>query len=149
MTTKPLSESSSLWSISTLLLAATAMVAALAAACAERGAVATQPVEIKYVGNCPDKANRELYTEVNRGDRVVWQSVKSDGSKKEDAVYKILFDPFVGNTIDSDNTGEAKSIPINMNAAQGVDYKYTVVSPDDEDGNPTCPPIDPRMRVRH
>jgi hypothetical protein len=149
MKTMPLRESSGLCFIGRLLLATTVMAAALAAACAGGKPTEKQPVEIKYVGNCPDKANQALYTLVERGQKVVWQSVESDGSKKEDAVYKIIFDPFVGNTIDSDHTGRAESIPINMNAPQEVDYKYTVVSLDDKDGNPTCPPVDPRIRVKH
>lgn len=148
MKTMSLHESSGLWGICRLLLAATAMAAAWVTACGRPTPGVTHQIDISYVGVCPDAANPPPKIDVKRGDRVIWQSVENDGSKKEDAVYKILFDPFVGNTIDSDRRGRAASIPINMKTAQEADYKYSVVSPDDAAGNPTCPPLDPRLRVR-
>ena len=59
--------------------------------------------------------------------------------------YEILFDPFVGSAFKSNAQGSVKSTPIKADLpADGVIFKYTVVSTD-ESG---CAPLDPRLKVR-
>ncbi len=137
------------WLIVAQALAAAMPVAPFVMGCSQSGMDTTHRIDIRYIENCPDRVNTPLDQEVQRGDHVEWQSVEIVGGEKKDVVrkYWIYFDPFVGKTLGSDHNGMARSKPIDPGAAQEADYKYTVVSPDDETGNPTCPALDPRLRV--
>jgi hypothetical protein len=137
------------WLIVAQALAAAVPVAPFVMGCSKSSTVEAYWIDIRYDGDCPDKLNQPTTANVKRGQRVEWQSVVMNGSTPENVYrdYSIHFDPFVGKTTSSDDKGKASSKPINMSAVQDVDYKYTVVSPNDTNGNPTCPPLDPRLRV--
>lgn len=122
-----------------------ALVAAVAATVMSAAAAGNEPVNVKvyFDGDCPTAVDNWVPTLSKAPpERVRWIPYELDGTTlKENAVFDIHFDPFVGPSPIERKDGTVLSPPVSGNAPTGVLYKYTVTAPG-------CPPLDPYIRIQ-
>lgn len=103
-----------------------------------------ETIKVFFQDKCPRYVDRfDLPLNAGGGKKVEWEAWNLEGTSKEtDRKFSVIFDPFAGKTI-STNNGLAQSTPLHGDAPSGVFFKYTIVS--DEDS--TCAPLDPFIRI--
>jgi hypothetical protein len=81
--------------------------------------------------------------------RVVWTAVDQSGAGLDNVEFNIWFDPFVGGKPIEKKAGKTYVASPNIEtdapaSAEGVQYKYTIISVT----GPSCAPLDPMIRLR-
>ena len=112
---------------------------------------ADAPVVVVFdSGNCPvGVVPAEVDFDRTVRKRVLWTAVDQSGAGLTDIEFNIWFDPFVGGKPIEKKAGRTHvtSPNIESNApasAEGVQYKYTIISVT----NAQCAPLDPMIRLR-
>lgn len=134
-----------------LRLIALLAVGSLASGCADlfgaSGTRVVRDVTVNFVDDCPASVTPDPLADVERGDKVRWITGGDPAIE-----FWIVFDPFVGKSIRKrpgapDVTSRAVRND-RGNKAPIAEYKYTIITDDEDgDGEPDCPPLDPRFIV--
>lgn len=130
-----------------LLLAACSLASGCAGLFDSSSTRVVHDVTVNFVDDCPDSVTPDPLADVERGDKVRWITGGDPAIE-----FWIVFDPFVGKSIrkrpGATNVTSRAVRNDRGNKAPIAEYKYTIVTDDEDgDGEPDCPPLDPRFIV--